>query len=1055
MLLTIHDANLQKVAFIDNNKQATLNYYNDTWTRSLETGSSTFEFTVFKKAIQSDTATQKTYNLLNEKAFVSFKYHGKSYVFSVMTVEEDEYTIKCYCENLNLELINEYTNPYKSDKAMSFVEYCDAMDLLNFTHLSVGINEIADQKRTLEWEGQDTKLARLLSLAKKFDAEIDFETQLNADSSIKSFKVNVYHEHDDEHQGVGRVRNDVQLIYRKNLKSITRKIDKTGIYTMVVPTGKRTVKNGKGEEVEQIVTIGDLKPPYTENNKDGVREFYQNGNALYAPIAAQMYPSTFTSGTQRDQWIRKDLEVDSDNPTVIRAAGIRNLKKNAYPALSYEVDGFLDVEIGDTCKVYDDGFAPELLVQARVSIQKISFTKPETNKTTFANFKELERNLSAGIQAAFERLFEASKPYTIKLSTDNGVIFKNQAGQTIINPTLYKGGKVISNDVTWRWSLNGNVTTGMTYTVKGSDVANTVTLIVAAYIGNTEVAVDEITLVNVTDGKNGVKGDKGENGSSLRLFTTNYRYKQALINQYSADGYVGVWSVNENTTGTKAGDSVQIRMFNTDKNSNSWIIASVVSVENANSIKLLSKGLVEKGDTGARGLQGIQGLQGPKGDQGIPGAKGADGRTQYTHIAYADNATGGGFSQTDQGKAYIGMYQDFTVTDSKNPADYRWNKWRGDDGEQGIPGKPGADGKTPYIHFAYADDANGTGFSRTDKNQQYYGYYSDYTEDDSTDYKKYKWVDRLANVQVGGQNLLRNSAGPFKPDKEPSDYDNCEYYPKSTIDMVNGKQYILTAETDGVITNNHNGGDNTDKVVIWLASPDYKIHKIISDKNTDKNGTVFIWNHPTGTYMLRVNTYKKVSDKSVWKVKIAEGNTKTGWSPAPEDIEDSINSKADNALTQEQINALNEKNSIMQAEWEAKASLDTLNKAIAEYKRYTLQNDKDKAQSEKDLISLNQRLVENIRNLKELAERWNFIDKYFQVGNEGIVFGEQNGNTCAKMSNDRFSIFSAGNEVMYISQGTLFIQNGIFSKSIQIGHFREEQYHLNLDMNVIRYVGGI
>ena len=302
------------------------------------------------------------------------------------------------------------------------------------------------------------------------------------------------------------------MVYGKNLKSITRKIDKTGIYTMVVPTGKRTVKNGKGEEVEEIVTIGDLKPVYSENNKDGVREFYQSGNALYAPIAAQMYPSTFTTGTQADQWIRKDLEVDSDNPTVIRAAGIRNLKKNAYPALSYIVDGFLDVEIGDTIKIFDDAFVPALLVLARVLEQKISFSNPANNKTVFANFKELERNLSAGIQAVFERLFEASKPYLIKLSTDNGVIFKNQAGQTIINPTLYKGGKVISNDVTWRWLLDGNVTTGMTYTVKGSDVTNTVTLTVAAYIGNTEVAVDEITLVNVTDGKNGAKGDKGERG---------------------------------------------------------------------------------------------------------------------------------------------------------------------------------------------------------------------------------------------------------------------------------------------------------------------------------------------------------------------------------------------------------------------------------------------------------------------------------------------------------------------------------------------------------------
>ncbi|HEM3542690.1 TPA: phage tail protein, partial [Streptococcus suis] len=338
MLLTIHDANLRKVAFIDNDKQETLNYYDDTWTRSLETGSSTFEFTVYKKAIKSDTAINKTYNLLNERAFVSFRHNGKSYVFNVMTVEENEQTIKCYCENLNLELINEYANPYKATKAMSFVEYCNAMDLLNFTHLSIGINEISDQKRTLEWDGQDTKLARLLSLAKKFDAEIDFDTQLNADSSIKSFKVNVYHENDDKHQGVGRVRNDIQLTYRKNLKSITRKIDKTGVYNAIRPTGKRTVKNGKGEEVEEIVTIGSLDG-WSENNKDGVREFYQKGDMLYAPLSMQMYPSTFTSFTTNDQWIRKDMEVDSDSPSVIRASAIANLRKNAYPALTYEVDG--------------------------------------------------------------------------------------------------------------------------------------------------------------------------------------------------------------------------------------------------------------------------------------------------------------------------------------------------------------------------------------------------------------------------------------------------------------------------------------------------------------------------------------------------------------------------------------------------------------------------------------------------------------------------------------------------------------------------------------------
>ena len=65
MLLTIHDASLRKVAFIDNDKQATLNYFNETWTRYLETGSSTFDFTVFKKAI----AASKEINLFMMSAF--------------------------------------------------------------------------------------------------------------------------------------------------------------------------------------------------------------------------------------------------------------------------------------------------------------------------------------------------------------------------------------------------------------------------------------------------------------------------------------------------------------------------------------------------------------------------------------------------------------------------------------------------------------------------------------------------------------------------------------------------------------------------------------------------------------------------------------------------------------------------------------------------------------------------------------------------------------------------------------------------------------------------
>ena len=505
MLLTIHDQHLNKVAFIDNNKQKTLNYYGDTWRRQLETGSSTFEFTVFKRTVQSDTSSKQAYKSLNDKAFVSFKYKRKPYVFNVMKITEDEQTIKCYCENLNLELLNEYVNPYKASEALTFKQYCDNMGLLNFSLLSIGINEIADRKLTLEWTGQDTKLARLLSLANKFNAEIEFDTQLNPNSTLKSFKINVYHENDEEHQGVGRVRTDIRLEYKKNLKSIKRTVDKTSIFNAVRPVGK----NSEGNEV----TIGGMIDPIKERNAKGILEFYQEGETLFAPISQQMYPSVFAPENSDDQWIRKDMTVESDNQSVIRSAGLKALKNAAYPAVSYEVDGFLDVEIGDTVQIYDSGFSPALNIRARVSEQTISFTNPQNNKTTFANFKELENRLSSNLQARLEQLIDESRPYVIRLSASNGVVFKNNTGTSIITPALLKGSKELS-EVVWKWQLgNTAIITGNTYTANGSLITGAVKLTVMAYLNNKEVARDSLSLVNVNDGARGEKGDKGDKGA--------------------------------------------------------------------------------------------------------------------------------------------------------------------------------------------------------------------------------------------------------------------------------------------------------------------------------------------------------------------------------------------------------------------------------------------------------------------------------------------------------------------------------------------------------------
>lgn len=1056
MLLTIHDMNLRQVASIDNDKQGALNYYDDSWVRNLETGSSTFDFTVAKKVLNTDSALTKIHNHLNEKAFISFEYKDRTHLFTVHKVIENEQTIKVNCINLNLELINEYANPYKVTKAMTFVEYCQEMDLLNYTLLSVGINEIAEKQLKLEWTNQETKLARLLNLAKQFGAEIDFDTKLHADSSIKSFTVNVYHENDGEHQGVGRERTDISLTYGKNIGSITREIDKTGIFNTIRPTGKmpvvetedsgerhlssQRVKNSDGSTTETIIrTASDgtksktivhtkitkladktqittttttrsdgsieqtittskkggpsntekriLRPPkkkeketdpekevltiadlgeWSIKNEKGEVEFYQSGEYLFAPLSMQMYPSTFTNSTGTlNQWTRRDFHFDTDEPNELRRLAYLKLKQHCYPAITYEVDGFVDAEIGDTIQIYDDGFNPALIVKARISEQKISFTNPSSNKTTFANFKALKNKLSSGIKSAFERLFENSKPYIIKLSTDKGVIFKNGSGESVVTPTLYRGGKPIVTGVTWRWSLDGTVSTGMKYLVRGSTIDRTSTLTVSAYIDNNQVAIDEISFVNVSDGQNGQKGDKGEPGP---------------------------------------------------------------------------KG--PQGERGEQGAPGLQGLQGPKGDQGIPGLKGVDGRTQYTHIAYADDATGGGFSQTVFIKPYIGMYQDFNPTDSMNPTDYRWTKFKGDDGPRGIPGKAGVDGRTPYFHRAWANSSDGRdGFSTTDStNKRYLGTLTDFNESDSQDPARYKWTALFGTTEQSGNILLDSNTG--WRNKHRQNFILAE-------PLKSGKQYTLSARwwrSDNSTLNfgiRENSSDSWQwinlsysfELDVWSAT-------FTSNKNLNAGDTVSFFTREL-----------EGIGNADWAVLTVGAIPMTSWQPHWSETQKQLDSKADQGLTQEQINALSEKTQIHEAELKAKASMEALGELEKAYNAFVKSNTENQKKSEADLVEAGRRLELLTTEFGGMKELKKFIDTYMSSSNEGLIIGKNDASSTIKVTHDRISMFSAGKEVMYISQGVINIDNGIFTASVQIGRFRTEQYYLNADINVIRYVG--
>ncbi|MDA3797269.1 gp58-like family protein, partial [Lactobacillus delbrueckii] len=166
-------------------------------------------------------------------------------------------------------------------------------------------------------------------------------------------------------------------------------------------------------------------------------------------------------------------------------------------------------------------------------------------------------------------------------------------------------------------------------------------------------------------------------------------------------------------------------------------------------------------------ISGLDGEQGPQGPQGIPGPKGADGQTTYVHVAYANSADGSAnFSVNYFPDAlYIGILTDYTQVDSTDYTQYTWSRLKGDAGDQGSPGPKGADGRTTYVHFAYANSADGnTNFNTSYfSNALYVGTYTDYTPTDSGDYTKYTWSRLKGDTGATGATGPQGADGTDAP----------------------------------------------------------------------------------------------------------------------------------------------------------------------------------------------------------------------------------------------------------------------------------------------------
>lgn len=469
------------LAFLDNTVSSVLHYFDETLHTYLKGSAYTFEFTTL--TAHDDAA------FLVEGNKLSFTRKNKGYYLTIMNVEKGGKTTTVTAYGLCLELTNEYVDAYKAPRAMSFAEYVSAYGFeQSFT---IGRNEVSNKKISHEWTGSDTVLARLYSIANVFDAELEFVTELNDDYSLKNVVLNIYRAHSDSVQGMGTNKRSTILRYPNDVYGITKTSDITELYTGIRPTGN----NG--------LQLNSISGRVVKDSNGNVLYKVQ-GNNILAPQSRDRFPSTLLTNHSNDMYAVLVWSYETDSVETLYGQALAQLKKNCVPKVTYDVDAYIDADIGDTFTIEDAEYSPTLYLEARITEQEICFTDSEKCKTIFDNFEEKQSQISSALISEMNKMIELKKVYEGSIVSSNGVLFKTDSDSTKLTALVKNDGVDITSKYSIIWYKDGvQLSTSQTITVNASDFTEKAVYRFKAMSGEILKASAEVTVMRLQDGQNG------------------------------------------------------------------------------------------------------------------------------------------------------------------------------------------------------------------------------------------------------------------------------------------------------------------------------------------------------------------------------------------------------------------------------------------------------------------------------------------------------------------------------------------------------------------------
>lgn len=996
---------------------------------------------------------------------LAFRHKGKDYWLTINEFNKQGTEVEITAYSLSLEANKEKRGAYKASSAMPIVDYFSVFDPEK--SLEIGINEVSDKKLTLEWTGTDTVLARLYSIANSFDAELEFVTELNPNYSLKRHVVNIYRSGNLGGDSTGRpvrVGTELKVLgFNSNINDLYTAIDVTGKDGLKLPD--KTIKDAKGE----------------------VQFFSKNGR-LYAPQARDKFPSN--KANAKDGYILAEAKpTEYTDQEALFGYALSEMKKHCDVQVEYSTEGAVKGSVGDTKTLIDSiNFEPTLYVQARITEQTEDLETGKSLKTTFSNFKRTSSQLSNDLKKKIEELAKSAVPYRIVMVTSNGTSFKNGTGQSIVSPKLFKGDAEIT-DATYRFNFNNNTVAGLNYTVNASAVNSTSVLKIDAYVGNDVVASDELTFINVNDGLNGSKGADGNGiassviayqaGTSATVAPTGtwssspvsvpagqflwtrtiFTYTDSTtktiynVSRQGADGAKGADGLSAYTHVAYANKSTDVLVdaMTTFAVPASFSGSTLTSTKISSGYKFTSTG-------------------GNSYTKQVVGFSGTTGKNVYTYLVIKNTHATNDIVVSFNGIGAVlnENFSNVTVKPGQTYVDYRpaicsdtYNFLQISIGSTAISNDLSYEiydyalyNTNPFINFSL--DVN--------PNCRFRGEYQDNNQTASTDPTKYKWSDLRGTVDVGGRNYLTKSntirdAGANK----------LGALSVRDTETPNGLKVTGNSTKDGTVRiYNVINSDGW-----WTVSFDIKGSQSMAvDVTVDicDQGQTKIWTNATNTYerkSISVNVTNYSKNPSVYhfvdfanfafayfwidNIKIEKGNIATDHSEAPEDTQLKIDSKADQALTQAQMLALEERSALARDNAIAEAMKNTVSEVEAKWQTwYNLNTADEKQKVANDIASLFERVAEFEQNLGEASAKFSFINNETLIGEEGVAIGDKEGKAKLFLSNDSISFVTNGVAQMTLTGDTLTIKNGLFTERIQIGNYVEEVYDRNPLYNVIR-----